>query len=49
LNGGATELDTPSKRRKVEKIKMEIISSDGDEDVHLKKALEISKKEHVSM
>lgn len=46
LNGGATELDTPSKRRKVEKIQ---VSSDGDEDVQLKKALEISKKEHVSM
>ncbi|CAB4032619.1 Hypothetical predicted protein, partial [Paramuricea clavata] len=46
LNGGATKLDTPSKRRKVEKIQTEIVPFDGDEDVQLKKALEISKKEH---
>ena len=57
VNSGATEQDTPSKRRKVEKNPTDnavdhdvnMAFSDGDEDMELKKALEISKKEHVSI
>ena len=52
VNGGATEQDTPSKRRKVQKnqtdnvVDVNIDFSYGDEDMDVKKAIEISMKEH---
>ena len=52
LDSAATEQDTPSKRRKVEKnqtdnaVDVNMVFSYGDEDMVLKKVLEISMKEH---